>query len=283
MSSTQCKSSTSKESVHETKSLIISSDASRQAWLNELGPKYYKMDHSKRGIAVIFNAERFNLNLNLNTRSGSRNDYDYLIQTLISLGFKIWKRFNPTHTDVIKTLETVAKVDHSKSDCLMIIVLSYGTRDHLYATDTCYEANFLFNHFTADKCPTLAGKPKLFFIQACAYCNVLDSGITPFMQKETDLTNSTFCIERDFLIFYSTIPGRYSWHITKRTWFIEALCKKLYQNGSHYDLVTLLTSVSNYVTSDYWPLLHTKLTEDEKKQNPCIISMLTRLVKFTPK
>lgn len=64
------------------------------------------MDHSKRGIAVIFNAERFNLNLNLNTRSGSRNDYDYLIQTLISLGFKIWKRFNPTHTDVIKTLET---------------------------------------------------------------------------------------------------------------------------------------------------------------------------------
>lgn len=89
----------------------------------------------------------------------------------------------------------------------MIIVLSYGTRDHLYATDTCYEANFLFNHFTADKCPTLAGKPKLFFIQACAYCNVLDSGITPFMQKETDLTNSTFCIERDFLIFYSTIPG----------------------------------------------------------------------------
>jgi caspase-like apoptosis-related cysteine protease len=47
----------------------------------------------------------------------------------------------------------------------MITVLSHGGDGILYAKDTFYKPELLWSFFTADKCPTLAGKPKLFFIQ----------------------------------------------------------------------------------------------------------------------
>jgi hypothetical protein len=44
-------------------------------------------------------------------------------------------------------------------------VLSHGELGILYASDHPYKPESLWGHFTADKCPTLAGKPKMFFIQ----------------------------------------------------------------------------------------------------------------------
>jgi caspase-like apoptosis-related cysteine protease len=46
-----------------------------------------------------------------------------------------------------------------------LAVLSHGKEDKIYSRDGYYEEETLKAPFTADKCPTLAGKPKLFFIQ----------------------------------------------------------------------------------------------------------------------
>jgi hypothetical protein len=62
----------------------------------------------------------------------------------------------------------VAKKDHSDADCLAVIVMTHGERDgHLVPRDSSvfYNVDMLWKPFTADNCPTLAGKPKLFFIQ----------------------------------------------------------------------------------------------------------------------
>jgi caspase 7 len=56
-------------------------------------------------------------------------------------------------------------MNHGDADCLVIIVLTHGKENALHAKDTHYEPDILWNAFTADKCPSLAGKPKLFFIQ----------------------------------------------------------------------------------------------------------------------
>lgn len=61
---------------------------------------------------------------------------------------------------------TVANADHSQNDCLAIVVLTHGvSASFIYAKDNPYPVEFLWNSFTADKCLTLAGKPKLFFVQ----------------------------------------------------------------------------------------------------------------------
>ena len=59
----------------------------------------------------------------------------------------------------------VSKDDHSKNDCLLIAVLSHGDHQILYAKDYSYKPDMLWHSFTADRCPTLAGKPKIFLVQ----------------------------------------------------------------------------------------------------------------------
>jgi caspase-like apoptosis-related cysteine protease len=43
--------------------------------------------------------------------------------------------------------------------------MSHGEAGYLYARDTMYQPQELWLRFTGDRCPTMVGKPKLFFIQ----------------------------------------------------------------------------------------------------------------------
>jgi len=58
-------------------------------------------------------------------------------------------------------------MNHADNDCLVIVVLSHGDMEFLYAADQRYNPENLWAPFSSDSCQTLAGKPKLFFIQAC--------------------------------------------------------------------------------------------------------------------
>jgi hypothetical protein len=44
-------------------------------------------------------------------------------------------------------------------------VLSHGREGYIYATDKLVPLEMLTQPFKGDKCPSLVGKPKLFFIQ----------------------------------------------------------------------------------------------------------------------
>jgi caspase-like apoptosis-related cysteine protease len=61
---------------------------------------------------------------------------------------------------------SVTEEDHSDADCLLVTVLTHGeTSKFLHAQDTLYNVEELWLPFTADKCLSLAGKPKIFIIQ----------------------------------------------------------------------------------------------------------------------
>lgn len=64
-----------------------------------------------------------------------------------------------------KTLFSVSSLDHSDSDCILIAVMTHGDNGILYARDEHYSVKKLWAPFSPLHCPTLAGKPKLFFIQ----------------------------------------------------------------------------------------------------------------------
>lgn len=106
----------------------------------------------------------------------------------------------------------MSKADHSEHDCIWISILSHGELGYIYAKDTHYKLESIWGNFTAPKCPTLAGKPKLFFIQACQG-DRLDGGIHLTNRTETDSSEGQsqqtyrIPVHADFLIAYSTIPG----------------------------------------------------------------------------
>ena len=60
----------------------------------------------------------------------------------------------------------VSKSDHSSYDCFACAILTHGGNgDILYARDEKMKVTDFTRPFCADVCGTLAGKPKLFFIQ----------------------------------------------------------------------------------------------------------------------
>ena len=59
--------------------------------------------------------------------------------------------------------------DYSDCDCFVMVVLSYGINGAIMCcegeTDKLIPVEDVIGQFTADKCPSLAMKPKLFFMQ----------------------------------------------------------------------------------------------------------------------
>ncbi|XP_063821600.1 caspase-1-like [Ostrinia nubilalis] len=246
---------------------------------------YYNMNHKNRGMAIIFNHEHFDIH-SLKPRTGTNVDSDNLAKVLKSLGFTVTVFHNKKSEDINSYIKQTAEMDHSDSDCLLIAVLTHGELGMLYAKDTHYKPDNLWYYFTADKCPTLAGKPKLFFIQACQG-DKLDGGITLVNRTETDGSSNTqyrIPIHADFLIVYSTVPGYYSWRNTTRgSWFMQALCEELRYNGTEQNILTLLTFVCQKVALDYESNTPDMMMMHQQKQVPCITSMLTRLLVFGKK
>ncbi|XP_029177506.1 caspase-like [Nylanderia fulva] len=245
---------------------------------------YYNMSHSKRGIALIFVIEDSVVTRYFNYYGLTKNlDYIKLRNTLRQLEFDV-RSYNCNDEDIIKILEAVANEDHSENDCLMTVMLYYGTCEYLCSRNTYYNSckvEPFYNHFTADKCPTLAGKPKLFFIQICQL-GKHNEMFYPLELISSGFSN-TFRIEVDFLFVYTFVIDCPSWITTRHTYFIEGLCYQLSVNRNRCDLLTLLTFVCEYVTKFIKFSTVLKPCVIVKEKIPYIISMLTRLVQFTPK
>ncbi|XP_052901246.1 caspase-like [Anopheles moucheti] len=247
----------------------------------------YNMNHKRRGLALIFNHENFDVP-QLKARAGTNVDCENLTATLKGLDFEVHVYKDLKLRDLQKRVEEVSQMDHSDADCILVTILSHGELGYLYAKDCQYKLDVVWSYFTANHCPTLAGKPKLFFIQACQG-DQLDGGVLLASKDRTETDSSssmTFKIptHADFLIAYSTIPGFYSWRNTQKgSWFMQSLCHELAQHGRKYDLLTLLTFVTQRVAYDFEsntpdiPMMH------QQKQIPCTTTMLTRLLRFGEK
>jgi len=246
----------------------------------------YNMNHRRRGRAFVFNHMNFDPRLNLNVRNGTNNDRDNLRINLRQLDFDVEVHDDLPFKDIERILESASLEDHSDADCILVAVLSHGELGILYSSDQPYKPDRLWSHFTADKCPSLAGKPKMFFIQACQG-DQLDHGVK-MVTTESDASAGTTTYKipshADFLIAYSTVPGFYSWrNTTQGSWFIQAFCHVIQREAHSRDLLSILTRVSRKVAFDFQSNVPTNFGMHEKKQIPCITSMLTRDLVFTRK
>jgi len=247
----------------------------------------YNMRHKHRGVALIFNHEHFEVPT-LKSRAGTNVDCENLERELKKLEFDVTVYKDLRLRELMHCIEKAANQDHSDNDCVLVAVLSHGELGYIYAKDTQYKLDTIWTYFTAQHCPTLAGKPKLFFVQACQG-DRLDPGVTMRKaQTETDGESSSMSykipVHADFLIAYSTVPGFYSWRNTTRgSWFMQSLCAELAANGKKLDLLTLLTFVNQRVAVDFESCTPDNPEMHQQKQIPCITYMLTRILRFRDK
>ncbi|XP_036294990.1 caspase-7 isoform X6 [Pipistrellus kuhlii] len=247
-------------------------------------PTYrYNMNFEKMGKCIIINNKNFHESTGMSVRSGTDKDAESLFKTFQNLGFDVVVCNNYTCAQMHKVLKEASEEDHRNAACFACVLLSHGEENSIYGTDDKMDIKDLTCLFRGDKCKTLLEKPKLFFIQACRGTE-LDDGIQPDSGPISDTDASPrqkIPVEADFLFAYSTVSGYYSWRSPGcGSWFVQALSATLDEYGKSLDLLKILTRVNYKVARDFEsrtfnPNFH------EKKQIPCVVSMLTKDLYFS--
>ncbi|XP_059156603.1 caspase-3-like [Physella acuta] len=254
----------------------------------------YKMNYPRRGTAMIINNERFTNNLP--QRTGSSLDADRLYSLFNLLKFEKIIQLDDLRVEEMKNeLTKIAQADHSNSSCFVCAILTHGEEGYLYGTDDKLNVGDLLAPFKGNRCKSLAGKPKIFILQACrgddlddgvstgdSGFDASDAGVfdTPMQEFEEDIDERKIPVEADFLLAYSVVPGYYSWRNPDTgSFFISAIDEVFRENWRKLDLLTMFTRVNYKVAHDF-----ESLTRDanrlKKKQMPSITSMLTKDVFF---
>lgn len=257
----------------------------------------YKMDHPRRGKALIFNNKIFATRLQrlgYTERRGTDVDSSSLCKRLQLLGFQVDKQQDATAKEMVQILDQYANEDHSDADCFVCVFLSHGETDFVFGHDDKVQLADVFQKFDAIHCPSLIGKPKIFIIQACRGQQFDKGESVPVARNVTDAKRDfdtafpeeeTISIpnDADFLVAQSTIPGYFSWRNSQNgSWFIQALVKALDKYGTTVDILRLLTYVNKEVAygfeSNTGDLFTTSM-----KQVPAFTSRLTKDLYFHPK
>ncbi|XP_019495384.1 PREDICTED: caspase-9 isoform X1 [Hipposideros armiger] len=240
-------------------------------------------------LAYILNAEpcghcliinNVDFSFGLSTRFGSDIDCEKLQRRFRSLHFLVEVKHNLTSKQMVHALVELARRDHGALDCCVVIILSHGCEaSHrqfpgaVYGTDG-YPVSIerIVNIFNGTGCPSLGGKPKLFFIQACGgdqkdhgfeVASASPEDRAPDSNPEPDAAPfqddpgsydlpdavSSLPTPSDIFVSYSTFPGFVSWRERKSgSWYIETLDSVFEQWARSEDLQSLLLRVANAVS-----------------------------------
>ncbi|KAG7333774.1 hypothetical protein KOW79_002181 [Hemibagrus wyckioides] len=243
----------------------------------------YEMNHKRRGLALIFNHEKFQ---SCPKRRGTNIDRDNLTKRFQALGFEVKVNNNKTMKEVLMEIRKAAEMDHADADCFVCIFLTHGTEGHIYASDDMFKIKEITDPFRGDKCKSLVGKPKIFIFQACAgekyedaVTGMVGGDIVDDEENVEEAANIyTIPAGADFLMCYSAAEGFYSFRdIWSGTLYIQDLCETLEQHGSSKEFTELLTLVNQKVSRRSVNLGYGKMG---KKQMPCFTSMLTKKLYF---
>ncbi|XP_004612811.2 caspase-6-like [Sorex araneus] len=254
----------------------------------------YKMNHTKRGVALIFNHERFYWYLGLPDRRGTCVDRDNLCRRFRELGFEVKCYDNLKAEEVLSKMYDASTASHMDADCFLCVFLTHGEGSHIYAYDAKVEISMLTDFFKGDRCKSLVGKPKIFIIQACRG-DRHDEPVQPMDEvdatrlpesNETEVDAAsvhTLPAGADFLMCYSVAEGYFSHRDTVfGSWYIQDLCEVLARYGTTLEITELLTLVNRKVSRRRVDICNNPGALG-KKQIPCFASMLTKKLRFLPK
>lgn len=269
-------------SISETQPSIaeqnVDSDAQPEVSSLPDETEYYALTHIPRGLCVVFNNEKFP-GTRLGDRGGTLQDEKSLHKLFGDLGFTVHVHNDLTAEAMRSKLRELGTRNFLDEDALVVCVLSHGERGCVYGTDEqqVYLGE-LTQPFTSGQAPTLAGKPKLFFIQACQGSGY-QAGAVPCPprpkqaegDRESRLEEDAGCVngetvpsDADFLLGMATVQECKSFRNTsKGSIYIQELCTQLRrsaQSSEKDDILTVLTRVNREVSKGIY-LSHKQMPE----------------------
>lgn len=242
----------------------------------KLTSEVYSMTQNPRGRCIIIN--NVNFDGGIKDRQGSELDADRMKTLFTQLYFKVTVASNLTHDEMKELLRLVSKAEsHTSADCLVVILMSHGDEGFIFGSDgkKLDLQNDVYGTFNNKECPTLQGKPKIFFVQACRggerhygtddvrirtdSLNLQDGNASVTSKR----TRNLIAVVSDMYIADATIPGYTALRSTAMgSWFLSAVAKVFSEHACSTSLDGLMRRVHKMVQN--------RSTRDERKQTPSI-------------
>ena len=207
---------------------------------------FYNMQTFPRGKLIIINVKNFKKSSGMSNYTCKETDRDArgLQELFLDLGFIIERHDNPTTYEIEKVLHAAANEDYSKLSCFACALLSRAEEGKICGTDGFMNIKDLTSFF---RTKNLAGKPKLFFFQACQklkymeFCDSVDGGDKNEASIVLDLP-----VESDFLFFYSIVKEDYARrHSESGSLFMQILIEVFRSYADKMDIMRMLTLVNS--------------------------------------
>ncbi|KPP80331.1 caspase-8-like [Scleropages formosus] len=210
----------------------------------------YCMRRRPRGRCLIINNYSFNKARMNNLRMGDRKGTDVDAVT---------QRKDLTGDELLEVLQKFGKMDHSQLDAFVCCILSHGEKRSVMGTDGKVVPIWKITQpFISRLCPSLAGKPKLFFIQACqgqkkqmGALIQADGEGNDYEMDASHIQPDVIPDDSDFLLGMATVEDYQSFRNTREgSIFIQELCRQL-RNGCprNENILDILTRVNREVSS----------------------------------
>ncbi|KFQ30389.1 Caspase-8, partial [Mesitornis unicolor] len=212
----------------------------------------YKMKNNPHGYCVILNNYIFKNPFEI--REGTVKDGEAVKKVFEWLQFETVEHMDLEAKKMYAKVKEYSKKDHSNMDCFVCFIFSHGEKDKIKGSDHEFvNIKDLVSCFSGSNCPSLAGKPKLFFIQACQ-----GSVGQPAVAVKEDFSGhlevdatplTSIPDQADILVGMATVEDYECYRCTKTgSVYVQCLCdkmKSLCPLGK--DLLTILTEVNSEV------------------------------------
>ncbi|XP_064016803.1 caspase-8-like [Pogoniulus pusillus] len=236
----------------------------------------YKMKNNPHGYCLILNNYKFK-NPD-EDREGTVKDGEAAKRVFKWLQFEIVEHMDLEAEQMYAKVKEYSKKDHSNMDCFVCFIFSHGEKDKIKGVDNeVVNIKDLVSCFSGSNCPSLAGKPKLFFIQACQGIVGHPAVIVKEDSSghfETDATPQISIPDQaDILIGMATVEDYECYRsIETGSVYIQCLCDKMeLLCPLSKDLITILTEVNKEVG---------RKVMKQRKQMPKITSTLRKQLIF---
>lgn len=259
----------------------------------------------------------------LGTRNGSEKDVKALQDIFTCLGYKVVIKRDSSIRRMVDICNRIAELEMLKEHtALFVAILSHGEKnDFVYGSyGNAVQIDDLIEPFRGSNCPGLAGKPKIFLVNACRgtqfddgvtarlYENLNNSrngragkftdatgrGITTrsmssdrarnlYMTDSTTMnyTNIKIPHTADVLVAFSCFSGYYSWRNQREgSWFVQALCQGLRDANFDDDDFQRILTKASVSVAFNMESNTNDDIMNKKKQVPCIVSTLTKCLFF---
>lgn len=255
----------------------------------------YVMTKTPHGIAVIINNKTFK---HEECRAGSDIDCRDLVLTFRYLGYIVLEYKDLKQKQILEVIDGMANLkdfklkfngkpihDHSDFDSFVCCIMSHGENDVVYGihSEKVQITNLTYK-LRSDVCPSLAGKPKMFFIQACrgpqmdgGETTTPNSSLLPNHmiadQNREAVIDAPASKVADFFVGHSTSPDFVSFRDPyKGSWYMWELCIALCTLSTCRPLRDIMDEVNTRVNQEH--------SHQFSRQAPVYSSSLRRKIFF---